>query len=314
MKGAVVSAEAIDSKERFVLSLNSVVGFVVPDRKFASSRAWLAVVGVVVWAAGAQGAVSFNTGSLGAAGNGTDAATVTSGPGAVSAGGDLSAVYDGVAGSNTVVPYNPALNPASDSPFTIEFWARPTALDGDDSPVSNRVSAGNRSGWAFFQRAADVGWNLRMYNGSGSALGWDLTGGTAPLNSWSHVVATWNGTAAQLYVNGVLADSTNEALNGVYNASTGANFIIAATDSGSPYAGSVDEAAFYGTALSAAQILNHFNTATAGAAGAYHSLVRADGALLQLSNNAIPEPSAMVMIGAGGMLLVRRRVSRRSGR
>jgi hypothetical protein len=112
-------------------------------------------------------------------------------------------------------------------------------------------------------------------------------------------------------VNGALADSTNEALNGVYNASSAANFIVASTDSGSPFAGSVDEAAFYGTALSAAQILNHFNTATAGAAGAYHELVRADGALLQLSNNAIPEPSALVFAGVGAALLMRRRGQRR---
>jgi len=257
--------------------------------------------------------VSPNTGSLGSSANATNSDGVTFGPGAVTAGGDLSAVYDGTAATRTVLTFQSALNPASPSPFSIEYWARPTASDNDDAPVSNRVSAGNRSGWVFFQRAAGTGWNFRMYNGVGSGLGWDLTGGSSNLNSWSHVVATWNGSSATLYVNGVLADNTNDpAATGVYNASGSADLILAATDSGSPYAGSVDETAFYGTALTPVQVLNHFNMASSGTAGAYQSLVRSDGALLQLSNNA-PEPSAIGLLGAGATLLLRRRASRRQG-
>jgi hypothetical protein len=253
--------------------------------------------------------VSPNTGSLGSAANGTNADSVTSGPGAVAAGGDSAAVYTGASGSNTTIPFQSGLNPASTSPFTIEFWARPTASDNDDAPVSNRVSAGNRSGWVFFQRAAGTGWNFRMYNGNSGDLGWDLTGGTANLNAWSHVVATWNGTAAQLFVNGALADSTNDSTAtgaGTYNASTTANFIVASSDSGSPYTGSVDEVAFYPSALTPTQILNHFNTVSSGTAGAYHTLVRNDGAALQLSNN-VPEPSSAALLGAAGVMLLRRR-------
>ena len=273
------------------------------------NRVVLTAVALLLCTATSRGAtISPNTGSLGATANGTNADTVTSGPGVVSAGGDLSAVYDGVSGTKTTVPFNPALNPPSANPFSVEFWARPTASDNDDAPVSNRISSGNRSGWVFFQRAADQGWNFRMYNGVGSGLGWDLTGGTSTLNDWSHVVATWNGSAAQLYVNGALADASNDpAATGAYNASSAANFVVAMTDSGSPYTGSVDEAALYGSALTPAQILNHFTTATTGAAGAYQSLVRADGALLQLSNNLVPEPSAMMLLGAGAALMICRR-------
>ena len=145
-----------------------------------------------------------------------------------------------------------------------------------------------------------------MYNGVGSGLGWDLTGGTSNLNAWSHVVATWNGSAATLYVNGVLADNTNDpAATGVYNASNAADLILAATDTGSPYAGSVDETAFYGSALTPLQVLNHFNAASSGTAGAYHSLVRSDGALLQLSNNARPRTGDGRADGGGGYALAR---------
>jgi hypothetical protein len=270
----------------------------------------LTATAVLLFAAGAARAatISPNTGSLGAAANGTNSDTVTFGPGAVTAGVDESAVYTGVSGSNTVVPYQAALNPPSNSPFTIEFWARPTASDNDDAPVSNRVAAGNRSGWVFFQRASGTGWNFRMYNGAGSGLGWDLTGGTSNLDEWSHVAVTWNGTNALLFVNGELADDTNDpAATGVYNASTAANLIVAATDTGSPYTGSVDEVAFYATALPEATVHDHFHIATGANPGQYHATVRADGALLQLSNNAVPEPATIGLVGVGAALLLRRR-------
>jgi hypothetical protein len=258
----------------------------------------------------ARAGTSPNTGSLGSAADGTDSATVTNGTGVVTAGGtDKSAVYTGVAGSNTTVPYQAALNPGVASPFTIEFWGNPSASDNDDAPVSNRVSAGNRSGWVFFQRAAATGWNFRMYNGVGSNLGWDLTGGTATLGTYSHVVATWDGTAAQLFVNGVLADSSNDpAATGVYNPNpAGAGMTIASVDTGSsPYAGAIDEVAFYPSVLTDAKILNHFNLATSATPNAYFNQVRADGALLQLSNN-VPEPTSLLLLGAGGALLLRRR-------
>jgi hypothetical protein len=285
---------------------------VARNRGFSASGWWLAALALLLWPAVARAAVVFNTGSLGPAASGMNADSVTSGPGAVSAGEDQAAVYDGVSGTNTIVPFQSELNPPADSPFTVEFWARPTASDNDDAPLSNRVAtAPDRSGWVFFQRAAGTGWNFRSYSGAGSGLGWDLTGGTSNLNEWSHVVATWDGDVAELFVNGELVDNSNDpAASGIYNASSAASFIVASSDTGSPYTGSVDEVAFYDEVLSPAQILNHFNVATAGPAGAYHTLVRSEGALLQLTNNPIPEPSAVVLLGAGLTLLLRRRASR----
>ena len=258
-------------------------------------------------AAGQAATVSVNTGSLGAAANGTNTDNLVLGqPGALSAPGDLSNTYAG--GERTTVPFLAALNPAASSPFSIEFWAKPTAWDNDDAVVSNRQASGNRSGWTFFQRDASVGWNFRMYNGNGGALGWDLTGGTANLNQWSHVVAIWDGAAAQLYVNGVLADSSNDSGSGLftYNPNTsltsptlnvGANF-----DGGSPFTGSIDEVALYPTALTSGQIANHFALASSPVPGAYGNAVRADGALLQLQN--VPEPTtatlgALAVLGLG---------------
>jgi len=246
---------------------------------------------------------SLNSGSLGAAANGTSTPGVVQGlPGPLAAAGDGAAGYSG--GERTTVAYHPELNPAASSPFTIEFWARPTASDNDDTPISNRYATGNRSGWTFFQREPNTGWNFRMYSGDGGNSGWDLTGGTSTLGVYSHVVATWTGSTAQLYVNGVLVDDTNAGgLSGIYNPnsasispvlSIGANF-----DGGSPSNAYIDEVAFYPTALTPAQIAAHYATAGSAVPGAYASLVKSDGALLYLQN--IPEPSSVLLLGVAAL-------------
>jgi hypothetical protein len=251
---------------------------------------------------------SINTGSLGGTANGSNSDTVTVTTG-VLGGADKAAGYPTPAtpAAITTISFQSGLNPASGDPFSVEFWANPasTAANPNSSPVSNRVTATPRSGWAFFQRTDNLGWSFVMYNGTGSTAGWDLTGGTSTVNQWSHVVATWSGTAATLYVNGVLADDTNSGAGG-YNASTTATFAVGGlADSSSPFrGGSVDEVAFYGSVLSPAQILNHYNLVGSNPS-AYQSTVLADGARLQLTN--VPEPTSSLLVGLGGLALLRRR-------
>jgi hypothetical protein len=231
--------------------------------------------------------VSYNTGSLGTVGNGTNSlgfgtvSVLLDQPGAVNAPGDFSSYYSG--GNVTKVPFLSQLNPVSSSPFTIEFWANPPSSSNNNAPVSNRVSAGNRSGWVFFQRDAATGWNFRMYNGAGSATGCDITGGTATLNAWSQVVAVWDGANATLYVNGTSVASASSV---TYNASTSAIFCVGnISDSNSGFTGLLDEVAFYPAALTATQILNHFNAVSSPVPGAYSSQVLADGAVEYLQQN-----------------------------
>ncbi len=251
---------------------------------------------------------SYNSGSLGSAGDGVNSDTVTLATASpLAASGDTGAGYAG--GARTQVAYQAALNPSSSSPFSIEFWANPSASDGDDTAVNNRYATGNRSGWSIFQRGAAVGWNIKMYNGTGGDVGWDLAGGTATLGAWSHVVATWSGSAALLYVNGALVDSVNDTLaTPGYNANpstnspslnVGANF-----NGGSPSTSLIDEVAFYGSELSLGQISNHYALAASTTAGAYSSAVMGDGAVLYLQN--IPEPSSALLMGLGALGLMRR--------
>jgi len=76
----------------------------------------------------------------------------------------------------------------------------------------------------------------------------------------------------------------------------------------SPFRGGlIDEVAFYGSALSGGQILNHFNLAL-NDPGAYQGAERQAGALLQLTN--IPEPTGVLLLGIGGLALLGRRTRR----
>lgn len=249
--------------------------------------------------------VSTNFGSLGTAADGSNSTGATLNvPGVLAAPGDLAVGYS--AGNNTTVPYLPALNPAASSAFTVEFWAKPTTSDNDDAMIANRTTGTNRSGWVIYQRAAATGWNFRMYSGTSSASGWELVGGAAPLDTWSHVVAVWSGSAASLYVNGALVDNANDAgLTGIYNPNAAGSAIFsvgALFNGGSPTNGVLDETAFYGTALTATQIAGHFSAASSTVPGFYQSLVQADGALLHLNN--VPEPTScgLLLLSLAGVL------------
>ena len=228
--------------------------------------------------------VARNSGSLGTAGNGIHGPGVVHRVvGALVGGANAAAGYNDVEGAkHTYVPYNPSLNPPSDQPFTVEFWAKPSVEVTDapgPCPLFNRVSSGNRSGWVFFQRSPATGWNCKFYNGSGSSVGIDLTGGSNARDTWSHVVVVWTGSDASMYVNGTLVAGPTA---GVYNASTSAILSIGSYDDGvqNAFNGSVDEVALYHSALSPAQILLHYQNATnAVRSTPYEALVATDGAV-----------------------------------
>ncbi|MES2708157.1 MAG: LamG domain-containing protein [Verrucomicrobiota bacterium] len=261
---------------------------------------------------------SVNTGSLGAVANGTNSDGVTfSSNSPLKAPGDTSAIYGNGSSAtpiNTTIPFNASLNPSSASPFTIEFWVNP-AQDANNgwAPVFNRVSASPRSGWTFFQRgSADGGWNLALYNGTGSDVGKQITGGGSSfaVGAWTQVVGVWDGADLSLYINGVNSGSTSSGTG--YNASTSAVLSVGSYANGdnSFQGGLVDETAFYSKVLTPAQILAHYNAASSTTAGVYSNLVKADGALVYLQNAQVPEPAGLSLAALGLLAAVGRRQRR----
>lgn len=99
-------------------------------------------------------------------------------------------------------------------------------------------------------------------------------------NTWHHFVATYDGTTARTYVDGV-AGGTNApaALNVTYGAAA-----IGATAAGASgwFPGQIDECVIYTTTLSAARVTTHFNAGlpaalSLGAPNTYVDVVMANG-------------------------------------
>jgi len=238
-------------------------------------------------------ATCLNSGTLGSLGDGTHSAGVlVDVAGLIGDPDDRAAEYvnpvsGGAATFNTQLPFRPELNPAATQPFSIEFWAEPavdpTVIGGaGPCPLFNRQSAGNRTGWVWFQRGATVGWNFALYNALGSTVSIDMGGGTSIPGTTNHLVATWDGMTARLYHNGVLVDSEV----GTYVAnSSGVTLSVASYDNGdNGYIGVIDDVALYATALSASEVSEHYNAGLTTTRGLYAAVVMGDASLLHWRN------------------------------
>jgi len=166
--------------------------------------------------------------------------------------------------SSVTAGYYDELN--QQAPFSFEIWARPTSTD----PSNYRCPIGNFSGWG---TATQSGWYVYQTPGASTtfacitASGVWITSPTITLFDWYHLVGTYDGTNMSFYVNGVLVGTQSAAgytANSVNNA--GANPVaLGARGDSSGYGafdGGLDEFAYYTNALTAAQILNHYEVGT----------------------------------------------------
>lgn len=170
---------------------------------------------------------------------------------------DTAALFNGSTGY-VEVPFAAALNPAS---FSVECWAYVTGgAGGFRAVVSARdIVATNTRGFILY--ASDVN-KWEFWIGTGTAAWTGLVGPAVVLNSWNHLVGTYDGTSSRFYVNGVLvAGPTASAF--VANAARplriaagqnegAANFFVPGTE---------DEVAVYNTVLSLTRIQAHYTTA-----------------------------------------------------
>ena len=254
--------------------------------------------------------VAYDSGSLGSAGNATNFPGVLHQvSGAIVGDSDTAMEYSAIdtnsddGGVPTIIPYNAALNTAGS--FTIEAWLRPTENGAGNAqcPMFNRDpndTSPNRVGWDFFQRDSSVGWNFRMFNGNAHDKVFDVTGGPYTVGQWCHLVAVYNAslTNVTLYLNGVPAAVSNQP-NGTFSPNTSFPMSIGGYSDGSqnPFVGDIDEVALYTNALSAAQVLAHYQNGTNPSRGTpYSSLVLSDGAAEYLR---LDEPATDVTANSG---------------
>lgn len=238
---------------------------------------------------------SINTGSLGAAANGTYQIGGANGTnqtiftrgvaGAVS--GNTAVAFVNNASPTAIdhtasitIPNNAALNPShtGTNPFTVECWVLPSRNTSTLlSPVNSMSFTTGRAGFLIYQNSAT--WEIRMGNKAATANVTSATGGTVTPGQWQHLAMTYSGGANGtmiLYVNGVQAISAPVNVGTGYEANDNAPFVIGATSAPNrTFDGAVDEVAFFPTALSLARVQARVNERTNNPAG-YSAHVLAD--------------------------------------
>lgn len=144
------------------------------------------------------------------------------------------------------INHNSALQ-LSNAPFTIEFWAKPSLLNGNFRWVISKdfgnvnldylvgISASNE--WRFIAR------NLSI----------DISNPVpAVVNQWYHVACVFNGSTATLYVNGIVVGTDNTVGSAQVNT---ANVLIGRRNAGGQYfVGDIDEMRIWDQALTQNQI------------------------------------------------------------
>ena len=159
--------------------------------------------------------------------------------------------FDGT-NDQVVVPHAAAL--ALTNGMTLEAWVRPTTSSGWRTAVIK-------------ERPNGLAWALYASEGAGRPSSWISVGGSdrdatsttaLPLNTWTHVAATYNGTNQRLFVNGVQV--ATRAVTGNLATSTGALKIGGNNVWSEWFAGQIDEVRIYNRALSAAEITTDMNT------------------------------------------------------
>jgi len=157
-----------------------------------------------------------------------------------------------------------SLNPPN--AMTVATWVKPSGFDG--------TGTGQRTLIERRQYGSQDSYQLSL-SPSGSATPgrihfsvWTVNGQksvdsvtTAPLNTWTHVTATYDGTMLRLYTNGVQEAQT--AATGAITASS-INTIIGTGNQGTInfYKGEMDEVRIYARALSAQETLDLARSAT----------------------------------------------------
>lgn len=155
-------------------------------------------------------------------------------------------------GTNSIVTVNDSTALDLTAGMTLEAWINPTVLNAQQwmsiiyKPVTTSATVDYvLQGSSRSSEVPSVGVSISTSNVSGATV--------LPLNTWSHLAGTYDGTTMRLYVNGVQVSS--QAQTGTIAASTQPLTI------GANWAGLIDEVRIYNRALGATEIQADMNNA-----------------------------------------------------
>ena len=136
---------------------------------------------------------------------------------------------------------------------TLEAWVYPTANGGG---IPRNVLIKERTGGEVYNLYANTETNVpRIYvvRAAQPNKPWDARGTSQlPLNTWTHLAATYDGTTLRIFVNGVQVGT--RSVSGALLTSTGALRLGGNSIWGEYFQGRLDDIRIYNRALSAAQI------------------------------------------------------------
>ena len=163
----------------------------------------------------------------------------------------------GGTGNYVSAPDNPAIDFNQTQPMSVEIWAKLNANVGAYDIIAKNDCA--------TQINYQIGYNVftghGLYFGGASVNGSAFTGTNLPLNAWTHLAGTFDGTTLRLYVNGVLAAQNTGTLGTPNN---GPLTIGSSGNCGGSFPGLLDEATIYNRTLTANEVRGIFEAGSGG--------------------------------------------------
>lgn len=178
--------------------------------------------------------------------------------GALTGDADTAADFQGpTTGGHAAVATGTWMDTAS---ISVEAWVKRESATASGYIVSRDGNSGVTRDWRLFVSNTNGRLDFAVWNTSGTVVTLSPTAVLA-IDTWYHVVATYDGANMRVYVDGAQVGSTAHTGNvrttaqqicvGSFNESTSNRFN-----------GCLDEVAYYGTALSAARVLAHYDAGT----------------------------------------------------
>ncbi|MGI6606595.1 MAG: LamG-like jellyroll fold domain-containing protein [Peptococcia bacterium] len=159
--------------------------------------------------------------------------------------------FDGV-NDYVEIPYDPILNPTK--AITIEAWINPCSTAADQRILSKSPYPNNDYSMI---RASNNRVLVSMKMGETVQSAYSPAN-AVPVGSWTHVVGTYDGQRMRLYINGTQVNSF--AVCGEINAHE-TPLMIGKNATSAYFKGMVDEVCIYDKALTANEILSHYQAA-----------------------------------------------------
>ena len=195
--------------------------------------------------------------------------------GAISKFSNYSGSFDGTA-DFVLLPEVSALKPTA--ALSVSFWAKPNAWDmTNGSNTDMFLGCISSGGWGIYlentgAQVTTIKFIIRVDDTGGGSAGYITanvnTATTEALTDWNHIVATYDGTTAKLYVNGGTTGVTNAtSASGaaiVYHGSNARPIMLGAdaasdTTASDFYHGLLDDVAIFSAALTSGNVSTIYN-------------------------------------------------------